>query len=247
MNHKLISLISCFLFLTACEKQPNAQKIIDKAIEVSGASVYENSLIQFDFRDHHYLVERDKEKFKMMRVLKTDTSEIKDVLDNTSFSRFINEAAVVVHDTMAFKYKESINSVTYFALLPYRLNDAAVQKKFLEEKQINERKYYKIQVTFQEEGGGVDFEDIYVYWINSATYKIDFLAYSFIVNDGGFRIREAYNERYVGGIRFVDYINYKPLVKVESVAELDELFINKQLEELSKIELKNISVSSAAF
>lgn len=246
IKYIFLVLLGSSLFL-ACSNEPNPQKIIDQSIEKSGGAIYENSLVQFDFRSHHYLVERNKDSIKMMRIKKDDSTEVKDVMNYDSFQRYINNEPVFVHDTMIFKYKESINSVIYFALLPFRLNDAAVKKKYLGMKHIDNKDYHKIQISFEEEGGGVDFEDIYVYWIDSKGFNIGFLAYSFKVNGGGYRFRKAYNERKVGGIRFADYINYKPGVETESVSDLDELYMNNQLLELSKIELTNIAVSSPTF
>ena len=69
---------------------------------------------------------------------------------------------------------------------------------------------------------------------------MDYLAYSFQVNGGGVRFREAYNPRTVGGIRFQDYVNYKHENKDFPVQQLDQAFLNKELKELSRIELKNI-------
>ena len=58
-----------------------------------------------------------------------------------------------------------------------------------------------------------------------------------------FVFREAYNERFVGGIRFVDYYNLKPKSKTSSILDIDELYGNGDLELLSKIELENIQVN----
>jgi len=44
------------------------------------------------------------------------------------------------------------------------------------------------------------------------------------VGKGGIRFREAYNERFVGGIRFVDYYNLKPKSKTSSILDIDELY-----------------------
>ena len=52
----------------------------------------------------------------------------------------------------------------------------------------------------------------------------------------GLRFREAFNERYVNGLRFVDYNNYKPKSLDIPLTQLDELFQNEQLTLLSKIE-----------
>ena len=56
------------------------------------------------------------------------------------------------------------------------------------------------------------------------------------------RFREAYNERFIEGIRFVDYSNYKPMEEV-SIYEIDKLYVDNRLELLSRIELQNIQVN----
>jgi len=233
-----------FLTLLACQTEPTAEFIINKSIEASGGSLYEHSKIKFNFREKQYKVERNNGAYSMQRITNKDTLIVSDVLSNDGFARIINDSLTIVSDSMADKYSESINSVFYFALLPYRLNDEAVHKKFLGKVSIAEKEYYKIEVSFTEKGGGIDFQDVYIYWINTENYKIDYLAYSFIVNGGGMRFRKAYNEQIVGGIRFVDYINYKPTATINSVHDLDKAFLNNELKELSRIELKNIKVTT---
>ena len=72
----------------------------------------------------------------------------------------------------------------YFAQLPYGLNSPAVQKKILGEATINGNTYYEIEVTFSKEGGGIDFEDRFVYWIHKENFTVDFLAYRYATNGG---------------------------------------------------------------
>jgi hypothetical protein len=158
----------------------------------------------------------------------------------------IRDSLVAVPDSMARKYSNSINSVHYFAYLPFGLNDAAVNKRLLGEIEINGNMYYKLEVTFDQEGGGKDYEDVYIYWINKKTLKPDYLAYEFHVDGGGVRFREAYNERYINGIRFVDYRNYEPLDQV-SVRETDSLFTAGKLLLLSHIELGDIEVNPGSY
>ena len=56
------------------------------------------------------------------------------------------------------------------------------------------------------------------------------------------RFREAYNERYIDGLRFVDYNNFKAQVSEVALEDLGKAFDNNQLKLLSKIELKTIKV-----
>lgn len=225
-------------------KELTAQQIVDKAIEVSGGERYEKSHFSFDFREHKYLLTRDMNTNKklLIRMSRADSTHIIDTKGSNFFKRVINGNEVVVPDSMAHKYSNSINSVHYFTYLPYGLNDPAVKKKLLGEVKIKESEYYKIQITFNQVGGGDDFDDVYLYWFNKKTFKPDYLAYEFHVDGGGMRFREAYNERYIKGIRFVDYNNYKPKTDVD-ILNIEALFLANGLELLSKIELSDIEVA----
>ncbi len=233
------------LILVACKEEQvlNEQQVIDKAIEAAGGTSYNDLQLNFDFRGKHYQVKRDNGSYAYKRIWTDSIGKIADIVTNTGFERMINEEAVQVPDSMASKYTSSINSVQYFTLLPFGLNDTAVNKELLENEEIKETNYHRVQVTFDQEGGGEDFEDVFIYWINSETYKVDFLAYSYNEDDGvGMRFREAYNERYIGNIRFVDYNNYKAETNDVKLTDLGKLFDSGKLKLLSKIENTNISV-----
>ena len=143
---------------------------------------------------------------------------------------------------MAVKYSESVNSVHYFSILPYGLNDQAVNKKRLEDVYIKDKPYYKIEITFNQEGGGVDYEDVFIYWIDQQSFTIDYLAYTFHVNGGGKRFREVTKKHIVNGRQFVDYNNYKPKNADVKLSTLDILFLRGELLKISEINLENIQV-----
>ena len=221
-----------------------AQQIIDKSIEASGGARYENSQFSFDFRDKKYMLVRDinTNGKLLLRMFETDSSSIVDTKGSNFFTRVIDGVKVEIADSLAQKYANSINSVHYFAYLPYGLNDAAVNKELIGETVIKNREYYKVKVTFDQLNGGDDFDDVYIYWFNKQSFIPDYLAYEFHVDGGGMRFREAINERTVNGIRFVDYKNYKPVDSV-SIYDIEELFKNGKLDLLSKIELTSIEVT----
>ena len=227
-----------------------AQEIVDQAIAAHGGERYHSARIAFDFRGRHYTSERDRGLYTYQRIF-TDTStvspvQVRDVLDNNGFSRYVMDKEFSVDAEMAQKYSNSVNSVLYFIQLPYLLNDGAVFKKYLGEATIKDQPYHKVQVTFQQEGGGVDYQDVFIYWFHREKQTMDYLAYSYITEGGGIRFREAYNIRTVGGIRFADYVNYKADHKVYQVHEMDELFNHGKLKELSRIENTDIQVTVEA-
>jgi hypothetical protein len=239
------TLLSLYLLLLISCKDNNPQHIIDKAIQASGGEKYLHSTVEFDFRGRHYVGMRDGGKFSYQRIFKNDkdsTQTIHDYVTNEGFKREINGIIADLPDSMKVKYTSSVNSVLYFALLPYGLNDQSIKKKFLGESVMDGKSYYKIEITFGQDGGGEDFEDTFNYWINTSDYTIGFIAYSYAEDDGiGYRLRKAYNPRRVNGILFSDYINYMPNGNFK-LADLEELYKKKELKELSKIENTNIQV-----
>ncbi|MEL7534879.1 MAG: DUF6503 family protein, partial [Bacteroidota bacterium] len=140
-------------------------------------------------------------------------------------------------------YSNSVNSVLYFIRLPYGLNDPAVNKKYLGEESIKGKKYHKIEVTFEQEGGGKDYDDVFVYWLDQQSHYLDYLAYSYETDGGGLRFRKAFNARTIGGIRFQDYVNYKAELQAgREAASLGLLYEAAELDSLSSIINENISL-----
>lgn len=222
---------------------PKAEDIVQKAIQNAGGQAMNGKAIDFDFRDIHYRSARKDGRYVLERSFSKDSMIFRDVLSNDGFSRFINDSLVQVPDSMASRYGNSVNSVHYFAYLPYGLDGKAVNKSLMGESTINGTSYYKVKVWFDQEGGGTDFEDIFIYWISKDEAKVDYLAYEYHTNGGGMRFREAYNRRNIGGIDFVDYRNFKPASKDVDIALTDSLFEADALELLSVIALENIKVS----
>lgn len=231
--------------LQACDQRSEAEKIVDLAIEAHGGKAFERSQIEFDFRDIHYQIYKTADSFEYTREFTDSTGLIKDVLNNSGFVRTLNGTRV---DTLTEErigaFSRSVNSVAYFAFLPYGLNDPATIKEYLGEVSLNGENYHLIKVTFEQEGGGEDFDDQFLYWIDAEDYYVDFLAYSYHTDGGGVRMREVSTSQEVGGIRFQNYLNYKPENKVTPVEDLQELYETGQLELLSEINLENIKVKS---
>ena len=243
MKKNVLVLLIIALTYACNTKQESAQQIIDKAIAKAGGERYKNAEISFDFRNGTYKSERKGGDFELERIMPDSTgTQYRDVVNNDGFTRFYKDTVVKLSDSIETVYANSVNSVHYFVQLPFGLNDDAVNKELIGKDTINNKEYYEIKVTFDAEGGGEDHEDVYMYWINTQNYNVDYLAYSFEINEGGLRFRKAYNPRTIEGIRFVDYENYKTDDLSTPLSELDDLYEDRQLELLSKIENKNIEV-----
>lgn len=246
MNNKiwLVLFLIISLSVASCDSRTEAEKIVDRSIEAHGGDLYKTAKISFDFRDIHYEIFKGESSFEYSREFEDSTGVVYDVLNNDGFSRTVNDVLIdTLTDERVGAFSRSVNSVAYFAYLPYGLNDAAAKKSYLGETELKGEKYHLIKVTFGEEGGGEDFDDIFLYWIDQENYFVDFIAYSYHTDGGGVRMREVSDAVEVGGIRFQNYLNLKPEDKDTSVEKMEELYISEDLELLSEINLENIVVN----
>ncbi|MCG7502360.1 deoxyribose-phosphate aldolase [Tenacibaculum sp. Mcav3-52] len=235
--------ILLFLSIVSCKPKFTAQEIIDKSIAYSRLNEIGDATISFDFRKNNYKAVRNNGAFKLVRTIKNDSVRIKDVLSNDNFERFVNDSLVELTEKDENRYRNSVNSVHYFSVLPFGLNDKAVQKKLLESVKVKGKEYYKIRITFTEEGGGDDFDDVFIYWFAKDNFQLDYLAYKYHTNGGGVRFRDIKEEKIINGIRFVDYNNYKPLEDGIDFYIIDKLYEEGKLKKVSEIVLNDIVVN----
>jgi len=220
-------------------EEHSADAIVQKAIIAHGGNAYDTANYEFVFRDKIYMFNNSDGYAYRVNFRDSLGNRIEDNLINGTFNRKINDESVYLSKEDIAIHSNALNSVIYFATLPHKLNDKAVHKESVGETVIKGEDYDVVRVTFNKEGGGTDHDDIFMYWINKKSHYINYLAYSYSVNNGGVRFRSAYNPRTIDGIRFQDYINWKAPVGTP-LEELPNLFENNQLKELSRIETTQV-------
>lgn len=238
---KTLVLSGIITFFSGCEQK--AQKIVDKAIEAHGGASFQSFFLQFDFRDRHYTAGRNGGIFQYSREFTDSTGTIKDFLSNDGLTRYRNGSAIEIPEERKQAFTRSVNSVIYFMLLPFGLNDDAVNKEWVEETTIRGESYQVIRVTFDQKGGGEDHEDVFLYWFHTEKNTMDYFAYSYATDGGGLRFREAINPRKNGGLLLQDYINYRPADETVPIDSLKPMFIAGTLKKLSEIRLENLLVT----
>lgn len=235
-------LLLLIVLAVACKAPNEAENIVNQSIEAHGGDLYKSAEISFTFRERQYKIFKSPNSYSYTRAFTDEGKKTVDVLNKEGFSREVDGEMVALSEEDKLAYTNSVNSVAYFAFLPYGLNDAAVIKKSLGSEIIEGKDYHLIKVTFEKDGGGEDFEDEFLYWINKETYLIDYLAYSYHTDGGGLRFRKAINTNEVSGLFLQDYENYKPEDESIPVEDLAELFKNGELKLLSEILLEDIQV-----
>lgn len=241
---KLVFSLVIMFAIADCQAQEadRAQEIIDKAIEVHGGDAYDNLSVAFSFRDKAYTIKLDGGSYEYTKSYADTTGNVLDVLNNKGFTRTVNGKELNLSDKDRAKYSNSLNSVCYFTLLPKGLNDPAVKKSMIGLNKIAGQKYHVVQVGFNEEGGGDDHEDLFIYWINQKTYTIDYFAYSYHTNGGGVRFRVAKDQMELGGIRFQNYVNYKHSDATTHLESMPYHYVQGELKKLSEINNESIEL-----
>lgn len=216
-----------------------SQSILNEAIHAHGGDLYNSAHYSFEFRGNTYEFRNNDHSFEYIKTETRTDTVITDILNNNGFSQLINSTTAVLSEKQIESKTGALNSVIYFATLPYKLNDKAVNTNYIGSTTINEQNYHTIEITFDQAGGGEDHDDEYYYWINKKTNKIDYFAYNYSVNNGGVRFRSAYNSRVIDGVTFQDYINHSaevgtPLKQLPSLYEAGELI------EISRVLTENV-------
>lgn len=223
----------------APKEMNKADTLIAETIKAHGGELYENASYGFTFRGKYYTFENSNRSYTYTMSRTENGDELKYMLKNGKFMHTKNGAETELSTKDIAKYTEDVNSVVYFATLPNKLNDKAVNKTYEHSTAIKGQNYDVIAVAFDKEGGGIDYNDKFMYWINSDSKTIDYLAYSYETNVGGVRFRTAYNPRTIDGVRFQDYINYK-VPKGTPLKDIPALYEKDELKELSRIEMEDV-------
>ncbi|NBC01809.1 MAG: hypothetical protein GVY15_13235 [Bacteroidetes bacterium] len=240
-----VPLAACLLLLTACTTgPPDAEALIDDAIAAHGMQALDDAAVSFTFRDEAFTVARDGGTFAYTRSFEDDTGRrVVDTLSNDGLARTVDGEPVDIPEDEHGAALTAVNSVVYFALLPYFLQDPAVEARYLGADTVRAAPYHQVEVTFAAEDGGPDYEDRFVYWFHAEARTMDYLAYYFHTEDGGSRLRIAENPRTVAGIRFQDYGNYEaPHLTEDTIERYGHYVGTDSLQRISDVALHDIAV-----
>jgi hypothetical protein len=215
-------LLLLILGLAACTPAPSgpqgdaeALDLVERVRARHGVSALDRAEVTFSFRGTPFTVFRKGTTFRYARTLTDDSGrQIEEVVDNSGVHRFVDGVEVDLDEAEAGRVHTAVNSVAYFALLPYSLTDPAVRVRALGPDSVRGQAYDLLEATFAQEGGGTDWDDRYVYWLRQPDATMDYLAYSYAPtpgdtsrNETGTRFREVLGTVDVEGIRFQNYRN----------------------------------------
>lgn len=224
------------------ESTSQARVIITEAISAAGLDGLNEAAFVFRFRDKEYRYQQTGGTYTYERWwTDTTTNEvIRDVLDNEGFVRYAAGQEAELTPKQYKDYSNSVNSVIYFAFMPWVLQDPAVVPVYLGQETIRGEALDKIGITFAGPDAGNDSGDQFRYWFTPQTRQLKYLAYNEPGNKFP-RFRVAYNQRQEAGLSVMDYYNYNlPGDSPSPVDDLAPAYGKDELNLLSKIDLVNI-------
>jgi hypothetical protein len=225
------------------------ERVVHDAIEAHGGDRFRSVQLAFVFRGDPFVVVYDEGRFAFERTRPAldeglpPGATLVDRMDNEGTTRTVGGTPVPLDPETLHTLETDVNSVVYFAFLPWRLQDPAVRLRDLGETTLNDEPYRKVEVTFETEGGGRDWEDRFIYWFHRETHFLDFMAYRYHTGEGGTRFRQAVNRREVGDLVVQDWLNFTADPDVDDVARYDELYREGSLRAVSRIELEGLRVT----
>ncbi|WP_017260110.1 DUF6503 family protein [Pedobacter arcticus] len=241
MQKKLsIVLVAITVFiLNACSMGESADSIIKKSIAFYGMDKLNGKTVDFDFREKHFTIKLNKGEYFYESSFKDSLGLVKDQLSNHGFVREQNGLVVPLSQKDSIKYAESLNSVVYFALLPLKLKDKAVNAKFLRTVPIKGDDYHQVEVGFDDKNGGSHHDDIFYFWFDAKDSSMDYFAYS----KGGNRFRAINGLINSNGIYLQNYTNLENKGDLKKdLKDYYTLFEQDKLTTLSQITFKNLSI-----
>lgn len=224
------------------------ERVVHDAIEAHGGARFHAVQFDFLFRGEPFRVVYHEGRFAFERTRDggwedlPPEARVVDRMDNEGTTRTVDGAPVPLSEEARHALETGLNSVVYFAFLPWRLQDDAVRLQDLGEVRLQGEPYRKIEVTFEVEGGGRDWEDRFIYWFHRDTHLLDFLAYRYHTGEGGTRFRQATNRREVNGFVVQDWLNFTADPDVDDVARYDELHEAGALRFVSTVELEDLRI-----
>jgi hypothetical protein len=235
------------ILATGCDTPPDpAETVIHRGIEAHGAKErFDRIRIDFDFRGDGFVLERDRGRFHYERIrFDEEGRRIVEVMDNEGTRFLVDDRPVTIDEETRASIETAVNSVIYFGFLPFRLDDPAVRARDMGTAEFEDRTLETVEVTFEPEGGGVDWEDRFIYWFDAEEGTLEYLAYRFHTGDGGTRFRRAINRRDIDGILIQDYENFTADPEIRDIAEYLDRYRAGELTLVSEVRLENVRISS---
>lgn len=239
----LLAVLSAGLVACQAGSPGGPAEIVAASIDRHGGDGFDRVHVTWDFRGVPFEVIRYDGSFRYQRTVEDSLgSPVVEVMQNEGSWTEADGQRRELDPQSRARLETAVNSVVYFGFLPFHLDDPPVRATDLGTGELEGEPYRKIEVTFEQEGGGADWEDRFIYWFHEVDGTLDYLAYREAADVETTRFRRAVNRREIGGLLVQDYENYTGDPDVGDVADYDRLFEAGRLRLVSMVEFDNLAV-----
>lgn len=244
-----LPLAGCLLLLgmlTASVGFAEVPPIVLKAIEFHGGEAYQHSRTQLDMCSksgcfHVSSSVRGDQFDHEVSGLSRDT-HVKVRMTNETVERWFDGQPSPMPEGREQDYRDWAMARIYFCFLPYRLTDPGVRHKDLGLVDWEGRQLHLVEVSFKP-GSSTDANDMYRYWFDPESGRLELFAYSYEGEPGGLRFRRLENHRREGGILFFDQENLGVEGEDVHIGLITPEYVKEAMRPVSKVTLRNIRVT----
>ena len=221
---------------------PDANTILEKSINTSGASNFYNSTITFNVKELEYELYRKEHISKFTMTRRVDTILYKAVYNMGEFGYYVNgelqnqtSQAKVFFDTklIGFVYTQSI---------PFVLDQNAIKVTRLKDAKIDGNTYFTVYASNKDPE--MLPQDEFILYINPETYLVEFYTQKYSLFQNRQLFKKAVNPRLVNEVHFVDYqVFYEKKDSQTPLEEFYNLYNDEKLSRQDDIILENINVA----
>ena len=190
----------------------SARWVLDHTIAYHGGEQYYDADLSFMSRNRTYKARFDSTGFRYERRLRMMDQEAVDVVDQNGFSRAVDRERIRMAPGDREESSFSLGQVVLFAFFPHFLRDSMVEANYLGTYRFKPegKAYYRVGFHFRKYWAGFSAEEEYLCLIDTSTFALAYIAYSFQRNGGGSRLLEVSGLIEEGGIRLPVYNSYVP-------------------------------------
>jgi len=214
---------------------PNAAQLLNLAVEKAGGDLLYNAEITFRHQGILYKSHRKDTVFSLQRYL-PDSLNTVDIFSNNGTVRLQKSEQVPLDSVQTKNYGAAIEKVHFWVTAPFGFLNASDSLDYRGEVVLAEKQYHKI--SHQRQNG-----DALVYWINTETLEMEYLAHRLHTDRRQLRFLEVIQPNTIEGIRFKNYRAYRPKDPKMTLTDLDQAFEAAALHRLSDVVFQNIAVT----
>jgi len=235
----IIGLLAVFASCKTDTKQavaiPDTKRLLNLSVEKAGGDLFYKAEITFRHQGIAYKSRRVDTGYSLQRFL-PDTLRTVDILSNNGMVRLQKSEQVPLDSVQKKNYGAAVEKVYFWLTAPFGFLNTSDSLDYLGEVVLAEKQYHKI--SHQRQKG-----DVLVYWINTETFAMEYLAHRLDTDRRQLRFLEVIQPNTIEGIRFKNYRAYRPKDPKTALADLDQAFEAAAMHRLSDVVFQNIAVT----